>query len=238
MRVFKGRFDSVITVKTSRESAFCGMEFALNQIYLMEVQKRGFDYFTSSCGWNEPAGRFDRDTIFLAAMSQKNGPVNLPEVKGFLVNGKPQGVWKYYERDSNGVYHVYDEMTYNNGRLEGNRKMYSNNPQMKAELFYRKGKIISQTTYYSSGTKYFEYQRNVCTVLYSEEGTMTKKTVPGVFRSHRTLYYPSGKVKETLSFKHDRICGKWTRYNEDGSIQSTEHISKRESFKRDLFVDY
>lgn len=237
MRVFKGRFDSVITVKTSRESAFCGMEFALNQIYLMEVHKRGFDYFTSSCAWNEPAGRFDRDTTFLAAMSQKNGAVNLPEVKGFMANGKPQGVWKYYERDSKGEYHVYDEMSYNNGLLEGDRKRYSNIPQMKADLVYKKGRIISQITYYASGAKYFEYQRNVSTVLYSEEGTITKKTVPVVFRSHRTLYYPSGKVKETFSLKHNWIRGKWTKYKEDGSVKSEERISKRESYQRDLFAE-
>lgn len=95
-------------------------------------------------------------------------------------------------------------------RYTGKWITYYVNGQKSGEGQYKDGKLNGDGVgFYTSG-----------------ETNLVHHWVNGVSDGEEIGFYPSGRVKYRGLFKNDVQAGKWTWYNEDGSVKSTQDHSK------------
>ncbi|HXU26717.1 MAG TPA: hypothetical protein VN698_05745 [Bacteroidia bacterium] len=155
IKSYKGVKSSKIKVLSSKSGASCGILFSVGTIWLLDCNKEGDKYYTSSCGFNinNSESEFSEDTAYLSVSIKKNGYVKFKSFEGHLRNGKPEGFWKSYTPNysipGGDVYYLYASGYYRNGRKEGKWIIYNTKGDTTAGFeFYKNGKGISTWKYF------------------------------------------------------------------------------------------
>ncbi|MEX1000521.1 MAG: toxin-antitoxin system YwqK family antitoxin [Crocinitomicaceae bacterium] len=126
--------------------------------------------------------------------------------KGKYVNQQKDSVWIHY--DDRGVISYME--TYENGKLNG-QKVYFYEPQ--------DGKLhVARYEYYRDGLRHGEFK---------EYHQNTKVKIEGKFRDGNldgkiVHYYPNGRVKKILYYKHAVEHGVSSFYSDDGKLVGTK----------------
>lgn len=215
---YKGKFDTIVQVKSSNGGGDCGETFELNKTYLIDAsfEKKDKNYHTSYCRFNALKGtkEFSEDTMLLNLFSKKNIYINIANNKGQIRNGKPNGFWVVGG----------DSGVYKNGKINGLWKGSSS-----YETYYKNGKFIKTVDYVlneqkTDSSKVIMGKRSK--ILYYPNGKIHK-----IMNSRKLLiYYPNGILKEKMTLNnHHYIYGNWYKYNEKGKLVETKHIANDNS---------
>ena len=130
-------------------------------------------------------------------------------------DNKRDGIWTFYYKNGN----KFKEEEYKNGILDGKVIGYFKNGLIGKEGFQKNGKKDGEFIYYN------------------EDGSINRKCVlkNGLEWSGKFIYKdsPSGFIDEVYTthigeFKDGEPHGKWTYYNEDGSIDKVDEYKDGE----------
>lgn len=220
--IYKGKFDTIIQIKSGTGGGDCGEIFELNRTYLIDASydKKDKILETSSCRFNALKGtkEFQDDTMLLNLFSKKSVFINLPGIKGHIKNGKPTGFWVVGG----------DSGIYKNGKMHGIWKTSYGN-----EIYYRKGNFIKNVEYVENEQKTDSFKvitgRSI-SKRYYPNGKIHK------IRKRRTLviYYPNGALKEKMKLnKHGFVYGFIYKYDEKGNILEKKYVENDNSEEAD-----
>jgi antitoxin component YwqK of YwqJK toxin-antitoxin module len=216
--IYKGKFDTIVQVKSGTGGGDCGETFELNKTYLIDatIDNEDKKYHTSYCRFNALSGtkEFYEDTTLLNLISKKNVYINFLNIKGQLKNGKPTGFWVVGG----------DSGMYKNGKVNGLWKGGGS-----AETYYKNGKFIKSVDYILSEQKADSSKiimGNRTSILYYPNGKIHK-----IMNSKKILiYYPNGKLNQKMTLnKHHFIYGNWYKYNENGKLIEKKYFANDNS---------
>jgi antitoxin component YwqK of YwqJK toxin-antitoxin module len=147
-----------------------------------------------------------------------NDEGQLVEIQKFSrKSGQPEGLWlKYYP---NGT--VYEEALYQNGVLDGPRKLYDSLGNVEIIEHYHKGEYEGEyLRYYADGTLKIE-------------GNYQQNQMAGVWK----VYYANGLLKESVHYEKNLENGPFEEYYENGNMKArgTYLEGEHEHGKLELF---
>ena len=162
------------------------MVFVCHSFYAQNINPNGFNVF-----------RYENDSV---------------SAEGFLLNGKPNGYWKNYER---------------NGFLksEGNRKNYLLDSTWK---FYKKDFI-------KEIVNYTENKRNGEFLEYSDSGILYSASVykNDTLQGARKIYYSSGQLHFLYNYLDGNYHGEAYEFDKDSVIISIFNYNKGKLVRRE-----
>ena len=119
--------------------------------------------------------------------------------EGYVVNGRPYGLWKYYARGR-----VMSETNYLDGVAHG-----------PATDYYPSGNIMRELNYNNM-------KREGPEIEYYDSPEMIRKVEKtyrdGVLHGPEIEYYPNGSIRSTRIYKKGMNNGPWVDYDEHGRI--------------------
>jgi antitoxin component YwqK of YwqJK toxin-antitoxin module len=133
-------------------------------------------------------------------------------------NGKKQGYWKKYEKDT-----LKYEGFFKDDTPVGEFKYYYGNGKLKALMYYLDNDFRRSEMYHPNGLKMAQgnYRGNLkdsIWLYYNETGTLVSEEFyrngmrSGVWKT----FYPNGTVSEEISYDNDLRQGSWQQFYSEG----------------------
>lgn len=121
--------------------------------------------------------------------------------KGDYINGKKNGVWKYYS--------FYDE------QLKVEENYVDDVRQGEARYFYPNG-VISEVVHYKDGVRHGSWIQ----FYDNRKKKIESQYVNGELHGKYTVYFPTGVPEVIGWYEHDKMHGVWQYYGEKGNLKN------------------
>lgn len=144
--------------------------------------------------------------------------------KGNYKNGKPHGLWHYYNYDRNTEHYYLDrKVNYNHGVINGKEERWYDHRFKESESNYKMGMLISQKRY---------------TITRSEKNALINKITTSKFKDnllYKSIWYDTlGNVQQERSYFKNKVNGSFLQWAFTeifhGNYQGS-YYTKSEGFK-------
>lgn len=230
---YKGKHGEYVIIDAPRHPASCGLiGLNIGGDWLIYAAGKKRKKYTNRCSLSKKStdDDYSNDTALLNTIyKNRNGYYQSSVGEGKLLDGKPEGLWKYVEYNYKHK-NVYSTIHYRQGLPHGTWTTYDPKGNILGETFYNRGREIGRKSYNNAGKITFEvrYNRSEKREKFKrqnfDDGTPHKIWIkkysftPEVYKE----YYPNGQLKKTGKFRYGSYWGKWEYYSEDGELIKKE----------------
>jgi antitoxin component YwqK of YwqJK toxin-antitoxin module len=141
---------------------------------------------------------------------------------GMMVNGKREGEWICFDKDSNILLH---QLYFNDIEIPLKQESYYENGQLESTSFHLGGKAVGEWKYFFSNGQialiqnWVEDLRDGESILYEESGNILGKMIYSKGEIIHDSYYENGQLNSTKFYLGGKAVGEWKYFFSNGQIE-------------------